>query len=179
MLRSSSSAGVPIAPSTVSPTSPQITAVSGTGLTVNNAGELRRTVYKVTATFAAFSAAALTADATLGTIPAKSRLVGVIADVTTVFTGGAVSAASMTVGKTAGGAEYLASFNVFTAIITKGLADADLGTAMTRAAAIQTGDLPSWSATTTLQARLTTVTANTNALTQGSVTFYFIFEAMP
>lgn len=156
-----------------------ITAASGTGITVNATGNLRRTVYKVTLSQAAFAAAALTADATIATLPAKTRLVGVYADVTQVFSGGAVSAATMILGKTVGGNEYLLSFDIKTATIRKGLLDADLGASLTRANRVQDADLPSFTGTTTVSARLTTVTANTNALTQGSVTFYLICETLP
>ena len=85
----------------------------------------------------------------------------------------------MQVGKTVGGTEYIIAHDVFTAAVTKGLADADLGTSINRANAVQGGDLPSWSATTNISVRLTTVTANTNALTAGSTTYYLVTELMP
>ena len=153
-----------------------ITSGTGTGLTVNDAGSLNRQVYKVTVTYAAFAAAALTGDKTIATLPAKTKIVGFYADTTTKFTGGSVSAASLTVGKSAGGVEYIATHDVFTAAIVRGLADADMGTELTRAAAIQGGALVNWTAATDVSARLTTVTANTNALTAGSVTFYIVTE---
>jgi hypothetical protein len=156
--------------------SAQITAGTGTGLTVNVLGNLNRQVYKVTVTYAGFSAAALTADHTIATLPAKTKIVGFYADTTTPFTGGGVTAASLTVGKSAGGVEYIATHDVLSAAITRGLADADMGTELTRAAAIQGGAIVNWIGTTTVSARLTTVTANTNALTAGSVTFYIVTE---
>lgn len=156
-----------------------ITSGSGTGLTVNEYGLFKRNVHKVTVTFAALAAAGLTADKTIATLPAKTRLVGIIADTTTTYTGGGVTAATLIVGKTVGGNEYIVSHDVFTAAVTKGLADADLGTSINRANAVQTGDLPSFTATTNISVRLTTVTANTNQLTQGSTTYYLITEAMP
>lgn len=154
-------------------------ASPATGLTVNAHQDGSRITYKITATFAAFSAAGLTADATLVTLPAKAKVVSIICDVTTKFIGGAVSAATMLFGKTAGGNEYLVSFDIFTNTIRRGLADADLGTSINRASAIQGGDIPSFTATTALTARVTTVTANTNALTQGVATFYIVVELLP
>jgi len=151
---------------------PAVTPGSGTGITVNDPGSVRSVTYKVTLSFTALAAAQLTADSVIAVLPAKTRLKSIIVDVTATFTGGAVSAATMTVGKTTGGAEYIASFDCFTTTIRRGLADADMGTAMTRAAAIQGGDLPSWTATTSVSLRLTTVTAFTNACTTGSVTIY-------
>lgn len=157
-------------------TSANITAGTGTGLTVNSAGNVNRQVYKVTLTYAGLAAADLTADHVIATLPAKTKLVAIYADTTVPYTGGAVSAATLKVGKTTGGAEYIASHDVWTGAVTKGLADADMGTSMTRAAAIQGGDLPSWTATTDVSVRLTTVTANTNALTAGSTTYYLVCE---
>lgn len=156
-----------------------VTPGSGTGLSVIEQGAPTRAVHKVTVTYAALAAAAVTADKTIATLPAKTRLVSIIADTTTKYIGGAVTAATLIVGKSAGGNEYIVSHDVFTAAVTKGLADADLGTSITRAGAIQGGDLPSWTATTAVTVRLTTTTANTNALTQGSTTYYLVTETMP
>jgi hypothetical protein len=154
----------------------QITAGAGTGLTVSDAGSLNRQVYKVTVDYTGFSAAALTADHTIATLPAKTKIVGFYADTTTPFTGGTVSAASLIVGKTAGGVEYIATHDVLSAAIMRGLADADMGTELVAAALIQGGAVMNWTGTTTVIARLTTVTANTNALTAGSTTFYIVTE---
>lgn len=154
------------------------TVGSGTGLTVNATGDYRRVVYKATCTQACFSAAATTADKTWYTTAAKQRITSIIADVTVAFTGGLVSDADMTCGTTAGGNEILATFDVDTAAITVGLADADLGTSMTRAAAIQGGYLPSWTTTTAVQCRLTTVGANTDQLTAGTIIWYLETLAM-
>lgn len=156
-----------------------ITSGSGTGLTVNETAYSGRVVHKVTTTFAAFSAAALTADKTIATLPAKTKLVSVYADCTATFTGGGVTDADFTLGTSAGGADILATFDVFTATSQRGLADADLGTGMTRAAAIQGGLFPSWTATTIVSARLTTVTANTDQLTTGSITWFLVTEKLP
>lgn len=158
---------------------PVLTPGSGTGLTVVNSGEVRRQTYKVTVTNAAFSAAAKTADVTLATLTAKSRLVGIVMDVTSTFSGGGETVASMKVGSSAGAADILAASDVFTAAARFGLLDADLGTAMVRSAAIQGGFLPSWTTTTIISARLTTTTNNTSGLTQGSATFYLTVEVMP
>lgn len=158
---------------------PTITAGSGTGLTVNDTGSVRRLCYKVTTTFAAFSAAATTGDKTICTLPAKTRVLSAYADTTTKYIGGAVSAATLRLGISAGGVEVIASHDVFTAAVTKGLLDADMGTSMTRAAAIQGGYMPSFTATTTLVARITTTSAFTNVLTQGSTTWYIETVVLP
>jgi hypothetical protein len=161
------------------PEVPGITEGSGTGLTVNKTASLNRFTHKVTITYAALAAAATTADKTIAVLPAKTRIVGAYADVTTVFSGGAVATCQMILGKSVGGAEYLSTFDCKTATIQRGMADADMGTALTRAARIQDADLPSWTAPTNVSCRITTTGANTDALTQGSVTFYLICEKLP
>lgn len=161
------------------PMAPKITPPSGTGITVNDGGEVRQTTASYTFTFAALAAAQLTADTVVCVLPAKTRLLRITADVTQVFSGGAVSAASIVVGKTTGGAEYLASFDCKSSAITRGLVDADLGTSLVRSAAVQGGDLPSWTTTTNVMMRLTTVTAFTNALNQGSITITLTTERLP
>lgn len=157
----------------------EITPGSGTGLAVLETGAVRQLTYKVTVDYTALSAAAVTADKTIATLPAKTILKGVICDTTTEYLGGAVSACTLKVGTAAGGAEIIAVHDVFTAAVTKGLADADMGTGMTRAAAIQGGLLSSWTATTIVSVRITTTTANTNALTQGSTTYYLVCDVYP
>jgi len=154
-----------------------ITAGSGTGITVNQNGKINQQVYKVTTTYAAYSDSDTTKGVVIATLPAKTKIVGCYADTTAAYTGGAVSAATLEVGITAeGAAEIIAAHNVFSAAITKGLADADMGTSMTRAAAIQGGYLPSWTGTTAIYATIDTTDGNTNALTAGSTTFYIVTE---
>jgi hypothetical protein len=140
-------------------------------------GNTNRRLYKITTAFSAYSAAALTGDKILVVLPAKTKIVGFYADTTTKYTGGAVSAATLVVGKSAGGGEYIASHDVFTAAIVKGQADADMGTELTRVAAIQGGALVDWTTAITVYARLTTTDANTSALTAGSTTFYIETES--
>ena len=169
------------------PTAPQLTPGSGTGVTVTNTGEVRRTVYTVTVDRTQFIAAATTADVTLATLPAKARLVGLVADLTTTFACTATcttATLSLTVGSAAGGAQYLASVDADAAVARFGLLDADLGTALVRAAAIQGGDLPSWTGTTPVSLRLTSGTGNLGTgaatnLSQGSITLYLTVEVYP
>lgn len=160
-------------------TASRITAGSGTGVTVNEIGTVMTLVHKVTVDYTALAAAAVTADKVIATIPAKTKLVAIYADTTTKYIGGAVTAATIIVGKSTGGNQYIVSHDVFAAAITKGTADADLGTSINRASAIQGGDLPSWTAATDVSVRLTTTTANTNVLTQGSTTYYLVTQALP
>jgi len=61
-------------------------------------------------------------------------------------------------------------------VVTSGLADADMGTSMTRAAAIQGGYMPSWTGTTAIYATLVIVNDILSNLTAGSTTFYIETE---
>ena len=151
-----------------------VTAATGTGITTEYNGDHRRGYFKITFTEAAFTAAALTEDLTVCTIPAKARVVSVIADTTTGFTGGGAAVATLRLGKTVNGQEYLLDHSVFTTG-TKGLVDGDLGTSINRANAVQGGDLPSWTASTDLKIRLTS-DVNVGDLTAGSITFYITVE---
>ncbi len=159
-------------------TAPSITSATGTGITVNQTGDVRHVVYKTTTTYAAYSNAAKTYDLTIATLPAKSKITAIYEDVTTGFTGGGETVATLKVGISAGSAEILAVNSCFTTH-TWGLADADMGTALTRAAAIQGGYIPNWTGTQIINVRLTTTTNNTSGLTAGSVTFYIVTDVFP
>jgi hypothetical protein len=150
-----------------------VTAGSGTGITVDLTGRLRSQIYKVTVDYTAFADTDTAKGVVIATLPAKMKIVGCYAGTTTKYIGGAVTAATLKVGKAAEAAvEILAAHDVFTAVTTKGLADADMGTGMTRAAQIQGGYMLSWTDAVAIYATITTTTANTNALTQGSTTYY-------
>lgn len=167
----------------------QITPTTAAGAVVVDPGSNRFTTYVVTFPAAAFTAAAVTQDITIATVPKKFKVMFLVADVTTAFTCASVctgTTLSMTAGKTAGGSEYLASFDLDAAVATFGLTSAQGGTVFVTGAAVpvQGGDIPSWTATTTVQARFTSGTGNigngtvTN-LGVGSVTFYLTGLALP
>jgi hypothetical protein len=158
-------------------TNKQITAGAGTGLTVDTAGALNRQVYKVTVDYTGFSAAATHAHHVIATLPAKTRIVGIIADTTAAYSGGAVSACTLEVGKTTDtGIEYILLHDVKTTAVVKGLVDGDLGESLIHDHAVQGGDLPSWTTTTDITATIRTTDANTSALGAGSTTFYITTE---
>jgi hypothetical protein len=139
--------------------------------------EVIRTLTKVVRSYGDFSDTDTTKGIVIHNLLPKEKIVGFYADTTTKYIGGAISAATLEVGITAeGAAQIIAAHDVFTAAVTKGLADADMGTSMTRAAQIQGGYLPSWTAATAIYATIDSTTANTNALTQGSTTFYIVTE---
>lgn len=164
-----------------------ITAATATGVTVNDVGTLKRQVYKATVATTAFVCAAVTCDVTIGTLPAKTAIVGVYADLTVPFacTATCTSATlSATLGSAAGGTQYLLSFDADAAAAQFGLADADLGASIANATAIQGGKVPAWATTSIVSMRLTSGTGNignatvTN-LSGGSITFYLVTERLP
>ena len=159
--------------------SSNITPASGTGITINYLGAPTRKVYKVTTVFGAYTAAGTTKGIVIATLPAKTKLVAFYADTTIKYVGGTINAATLEVGVTVeGAAQIIAPHDVYTNPILKGLADADMGTSMTRAAAIQGGLLSSWTTTTAIYATIDATAGNTSVLTQGSTTFYLVTEQM-
>lgn len=153
----------------------QGTAASGTGITVDYHGDLKRGFYKVTLAHTAWSAAALTEDKTIFAVPAKARVVSVITDTTVAFALTGSTSASLRLGKTTGGQEYILDHDVRTATVTKGLVDGDLGTSINRANAVQGGDIPSWTASTNITARLTS-DVNISNITAGTTVYYITVE---
>ena len=166
-------------------TTPVLTAGSGTGLTVNDVGSVRTQVYKVTLDKTAFTAASVSNDVTIATLPAKTIVHSVVADVTTPFactsvcTTGTLSAK---LGVAANGTEFLASFDLDAAAATFGDADAEVGSALNAAAATNGGYI-SWAGTTVVM-RATSGTGNWGSgtvtnLSAGSVTFYILYSILP
>ncbi len=145
-------------------------------MTVNYNGKCVRGQYSITVGYADFQAAALFKDVTICTLPAKTRLVGIVCDTTVKYAGPAGTLA-LIVGVGSGGAEYVATHDVKTAAITVGLADADLGTLLVRSGAIAGGTMPSWTATQAVVARITSSSGNTSSFTTGSTTFTLITES--
>lgn len=168
-----------------------ITAGSGTDITVNDAGALQRQVYKVSVGETHFTAANVTQDVVLGTLPAKTIIHRIIADVTETFACASVctsSTLSMTCGRSAGGNEYLLSFDIDAATAQFGDAIAEVGADFTAGTTPEAWDIPpipAWGSTSAVQCRLTSGTGNlgdgasaTN-LSQGAITFYIITERLP
>lgn len=166
-----------------------ITVGSGTGITVNDTGSIRDQTYKVTVAFTNFIAAATTADVTIATLPAKTAISAVVADLTQTFACGSTcttATLSMTCGKTAGGNEYALSFDADAATAQFGITQATIGAALKYATPPITllGDIPSWSLSTPVQCRLTSGTGNLGTgaatnLSQGSITFYLTTTKLP
>jgi polygalacturonase len=148
------------------------TSASATGVTTNAAAELRTFVQKVTVTEAALTDADTSQAVTIWTAPAKTRILRVIADVTTTFTGGGTTACTLQVGISGGDADaYIVASNVFASAVTLGIVEADLGVALSNSGS-GAGAFPNFGGTQAIAAQFDTTTANVGDLTTGSVTFY-------
>jgi hypothetical protein len=148
------------------------TAASGTGVTANYSGASPYWLHKVTITNAAMTAAATT-DITIEVTPTNSAIRRVVADVTQVFTGGALSAVTVTCGNAAGGNQYLLSNSFFTAQNVWGDVAAEIGAGLLSATIADFGTASAGTnGAITVSCRFTCTGANCNAATQGSATFY-------
>ncbi|WP_281325049.1 glycosyl hydrolase family 28-related protein [Polyangium sp. 6x1] len=123
------------------------TAYNGAGFQRNILHEPRSGWTKQTYTYVAFQDSAASKTLIVGRPAPRAKLLAAYLDVTTPFTGtygGNPLDVRLRFGKTGFGQEYILDFDATTAAVTKGLADADLGTALARASAVQGGDLQSW-----------------------------------
>ncbi len=137
--------------------------------------------YKLNLTYADFAAAALIGDYSLPSqIPAGSYVVDVVFQLTTEFSGGGVTAATLEIGD-AGSPynNYIPATNVFTGAGTgyKATGVTSRGTRLYDATNKSLRDFVS--SVRTITARLRTTTANTNALTAGAVTVWVGFIKLP
>ena len=147
------------------------TLPAGTGSTVpaDSSSRLASVVHKVTVTFANLATGAgATKDTTIWTVPAKTKVMRVIADVTAAFTGGTIASGNVKVGKTAGGAEYLTAGDMFTAPAVYGDTLGEEGASLSAGV----GDIPAWAATQAISARFTVGGDTVDHCTAGSCTFY-------
>jgi len=166
---------------------PPVTPGSGTGITVDDFASYRTQLYKVTVSYTNVITAGLTHDVTIGTLPAKSIVHMLVADVTQTFACAVTctsSTLSATVGSAAGGTQYLASFDIYAAVATFGDANAEVGASMNAAGFTNGGYIPAWGSTSVVSVRFTSVTGNLGTgaatnLSQGSITFYIIASVLP
>lgn len=148
--------------------------VAAAGIAVLSNGSIATRIVKVKVTQPFLTAAATTQDVTLWTTPAKSKVVRVIAQVNTAFTGGSVSAMTVTAGNSAGGNQFLLSTSVFSGTPLIGGAVASIG------AALLTATWADYSATAqVVQARFTSTSANLSTLTAGDMDFYIEYATLP
>lgn len=156
-------------------------APTATGVTALETGLLRTVVHKVRLDWRALaaSAAGATADLTLWTLPAGFVLQRVLADVTTVFAGPSVTDVDVTVGSSAGGNQFMVTFDVDTAAIVAGQVVAGIGAGLVDATRADVTVTSNAFAATTLQCRFTAAGADANVMTSGEMNFYIIGCQLP
>ena len=145
------------------------TSGSGTGITVVANGYVRHFVDSITIAENALTAAAGTQDITVWTVPAKTRLLRVVANGTVAFDDGAggISATTIQCGTSGTTNAYLANGSIFTAPVVLGDVVAEIGANLVAAT---WADIPSMTSTTAIVCRFATTGGNVVALTTGSVT---------
>lgn len=154
---------------TVAPTAVVGTAGSGEGISGAATNYGRHVVHKISLSYTALGVDDTTKDVTLWTLPAKTRVLRVIADVTQEFLGGLIADVTLVVGNSTGGDEYLLTQDVFAGVGTYGASQAELGDGVVGGTGFS-GDL-TWSSTTVVQCRFVSDEVM-SALTQGAATFY-------
>jgi hypothetical protein len=120
----------------------------------------------VTKSYSDFSAAGLTKDIEILSLPAGAKIVDVYARVTTVFSGGAIATYTISVGTT--GIEYMIANDVLSApvaLIAAGTKGANLTT-------VGKSNVESFAGVTSIRAYATSTVDTLNNATQGSITFY-------
>ena len=152
---------------------------TSSGVVSNSSGLMGQSVQSYTIPFTAFQTGAAGLILTLFQIPPHTTITGVVVDVTTPFSGGAITSVTLKCGTNlTTTTSFILSFDAKTAAVTKGQANGDLGAQLasaTRPAPL--GYTPAnW---TTGSAENVTITMNADAnlsnLTAGSVTVYVTF----
>lgn len=154
-----------------------------TGVTQNFIGLATRSIWKLTIDKSTWTAAALIQEIQIATLPAHTRIVGAYCD-TTIAYAGLAGTIQLTISGSGFDGSIIATHDVKSAPVTKGLLDADMGTGLTRAARIQDALLISWTGVSQPQVRLTSGTGNIGTgtvtnLSTGSTTIYLITETLP
>lgn len=148
------------------------TAGSGTGITTGYTSAVRPWVHKQTIDRTALTAAGTT-DLTVWTTPVNTRIVRITADVTQVFTGGALTAVTFQCGNAAGGNQYLVGGSVFAAQTTLGDVQAEVGAGLLTATLADMGTPAAGvPGAVAVSCRFTCTTATCSAATQGSLALY-------
>ena len=155
----------------------EITVASGTGIAIGSNGVLKNGCYTVTVTYTAFgTGASTTGDKVIATLPAKARITSIISDTRFNYWATDASAIDLRIGTTTGGQELIVDHDVRNGAVTAGLADADLGTSINRANAVQGGHMPSWSTTTDISARITITGDDLDGMTGGQTDVYICVQ---
>lgn len=119
---------------------------------------------KITKTYTDFSTAGLTNDIEIYSLPAKGIIHSAIIKHSILFTGGAISTYTASVGITGTLAKYSVAFDIKQAVSDTAF---ELGTAVVPT-------LENFGAVTSIRGAVISTVGNLNAATQGSVDFYLL-----
>lgn len=150
--------------------------VTSSGITRNYVGETRHATHCYTIPYTALQAAAVGKVVIVSLLNSKTKVCGMICDVTQAFAGLA-GTIRIRVGNVSEGDEYIAEFDAKTAAVTRGIADAHLGTALVRSAAVQGGEYSSWTSGQQIFFTIYSGTGNLSGLNAGSVKLYVTTES--
>lgn len=125
---------------------------------------------KYSVAYGDFSTAGTTNNITLFTLPASTLIHCVVIKHTTAFSGGAISAYTLSVGITGTLAKYIAAFDVFQSVAATafGVTGAAIGAGM-----------ESFSAGVAIKVAATSTTANLDAATAGAADIYVLTSKLP
>lgn len=156
------------------------TAPTATGVSVIDSGVLVHMCHKVRVDYTAVTGfAATTGDVTLWTAPAGFVVERVIAKVNTLWAGTSITDVDVTVGNSAGGNQYLLSFDVDTAAVLAGDVVAEIGAGLVDSTRADVSVTSNAFVATTIQCRFTSVGANLANMTAGQIDFWIIGKQLP
>jgi hypothetical protein len=164
-----------------------LTPGSGTGVSVQHNGLITTQFYKVTVSYTNIVTAGVTHDLTIATLPVKTIVHSIIVDITQTFVCASVCTTgtlSATVGSTAGGTQYLASFDIDAVAAAVGDDSAEAGSGFSATGLFNSGYIANWASGSSIIVRFTSGTGNfgngtaTN-LNAGSITFYIVASVLP
>jgi hypothetical protein len=125
---------------------------------------------KYTVSYSQFSTAGTSNNFTLFTLPAKTLIHKVIIKPTTAFSGGAISAYTLSVGIAGTLAKYIAAFDVFQAVAATTFGASATDIAVT---------LESFSAGVAIKVAAVSTSANLSAATAGAADIYVLTSLLP
>ena len=147
-----------------------------TGVTYSAIGEVNQTYLKAVVPYTAVQTASTIKDIVFGNIPARSKIVSAVIDVTATF-GGTAGTVSAKLGTATDGNDLLLSCDIKSATAQFGLVDGDLGTGLARATAVNGGAWV-WGAGSPLSMRITSGSGNLSGLTSGSLSVYLTLQRL-
>lgn len=130
----------------------------------------RPTWYKFTVAYTDIQTAATTNSYTFATLPIKGKVHATFSKHSVAFAGTSITAVGMELGITGTPAKYAPSFDVLQVVGNTVFDENDIGSG---------GSLESWTGTTSLVAKFTSVGADLSALTAGSVDIYVLVSVLP